>query len=153
MELRQARQTKEDFKAFDELCNRTDYSIHVNQRSLELDLKKREIDWAIDYKEYCNMLKHVKERQFLMLEDNTGQVIGYAELSEEKDQAEIVDFVVKRAFQGYGKGREFYNLIEKKLQKFHVKQIILDCYFEGSMQFWLKMGFRNSEACCFIKKL
>ncbi len=146
MKVREISNSKKDYTEFVNLFYRTDYSFKSNQIS-NIQTEVDPCDPIPDYNEFCDIL-NFGLYQYFVLENDDKKVIGLTQVLEN----EICEFTIDREHQLSGNGRIFYQLLEKIIKASGAKNIVLTCYFPGSMIFWKKMGFKNHNII-FTKEL
>lgn len=145
MKVRKATKQRKDFRAFNKLCYRTGYSYEVGKKSDERNYDAT-IDPPLEYAEYCREIDNADREYYMLVDEN--KVIGIVTV-----EGNIVEqFVIGREYQLNGNGRVFYEVLENILRSKGEKEIILSCYYAGSIAFWEKMGFRKNGQF-FIKEM
>ncbi len=146
MKVRKALKERTDYEAFDKLYYKTEYSYEegrISQERTEVD----PIDPPMTYGEYCENID-MGFQEYLMLENDNGEIIGSATVIDNK----IDEFVIDRVHQLKGNGRVFYQLLEHRIKSMGADKVYLSCYYPGARMFWKNMGFKES-GFIFIKKI
>ncbi|MCI9000493.1 MAG: GNAT family N-acetyltransferase [Clostridia bacterium] len=151
MQIRKA--TQQDFEAFMKISEDTCYSTEVKGSPKQNCIPSNCLTSFLSREDVERVfIEFVKEDKVLLVE-NEERIIAFAVIRWQGRVCVICDFVVTRKNQLQGIGTYFTNAIIKKARKLRMKKIFLLCEFEGAMEFWKKMGFKEKAKGNFEKIL
>lgn len=151
MQIRQA--TEQDFDAFMKVSEDTCYSMELKGSPKQNCIQSGCLTFFLNREDAKRAFMKIEQEGAILFLEQEKNIIAYAVVKRQGRVYEILDFVVTRQKQLQGIGTYFANAIIKEAKKLRMKRMWLYCEFQGAMEFWRKMGFKEKAQGNFEKIL